>query len=159
MPTKSSPFIRTVLLCVGVVAGCDRTPGTTQAPAPPNASVASNAVKASTAPNPSSTPQDDPYDQAQMDYKPGPATLGGDRHTGPFAAGSALSMDAAVKPLAAGAVKEVRLDTTHKVISFGLEANGSPGRAIEAFRRALADPAANMKMLRVVREGKLLEAQ
>jgi len=85
--------------------------------------------------------------------------LGGDRHTGPFAAGSALSMDAAVKPLAAGAVKEVRLDTTHKVISFGLEANGSPGRAIEAFRRALADPAANMKMLRVVREGKLLEAQ
>ena len=34
-----------------------------------------------------------------MDYNSGPAKLGGDRHTGPFASGSALSMDATVKPL------------------------------------------------------------
>jgi nitrite reductase (NO-forming) len=51
-----------------------------------------------------------------MDFKPGPAKLSAERHTGPFAAGSALSMDAALKPLVPDTVKEVRLDTTHKVI-------------------------------------------
>jgi len=39
-----------------------------------------------------------------------------ERHTGPFAMGSALSMDAVVKPLDPAPVKEVRLDTTHKII-------------------------------------------
>jgi hypothetical protein len=34
-----------------------------------------------------------------MDFKPGPAKLSAERHTGAFAAGSALSMDAALKPL------------------------------------------------------------
>jgi nitrite reductase (NO-forming) len=58
----------------------------------------------------------DPYDQSKMDFKPGPAKLSAERHTGPFAAGSALSMDAALKPLVPDTVKEVRLDTTHKVI-------------------------------------------
>ena len=45
-------------------------------------------------------PQGDAYDPAKMDFKPGPAKVGGERHTGPFASGSALSMNAAVKPLA-----------------------------------------------------------
>jgi len=58
----------------------------------------------------------DPYDIAKMDLKPAPAVLSQDRHTGPFAQGSALSMDANVKPLDPSPVKEVRLDTTHKVI-------------------------------------------
>ena len=69
------------------------------------------AVSAATAPAGA-----DPYDQSKMDFKPGPAKLSAERHTGPFAAGSALSMDAALKPLVPDTVKEVRLDTTHKVI-------------------------------------------
>lgn len=58
----------------------------------------------------------DPYDITKMDFKPGKASISNERHTGPFASGSALSLDAAVKPLAPENVKEVRLDTTHKVI-------------------------------------------
>ncbi|HXF78856.1 MAG TPA: multicopper oxidase domain-containing protein [Usitatibacter sp.] len=56
------------------------------------------------------------YDPAKMDLKPVPAVLSQDRHTGPFAQGGALSMDALVKPLDPSPVKEVRLDTTHKII-------------------------------------------
>lgn len=59
---------------------------------------------------------DDAYDVGHMDLTPAPATLGGERHTGPFAAGSALSMDAVLRPLSPDAVKDVRLDTTHKII-------------------------------------------
>ena len=58
----------------------------------------------------------DAYDTSKMDFKPGPAKLSAERHTGAFAAGNALSMDATLKPLAAEPVKEVRLDTTHKII-------------------------------------------
>src|SRR5262249_20344938 len=47
----------------------------------------------------------DPYDITKMDFKPGRAQLTNERHTGAFATGSSLSMDAAVKPLAADAVK------------------------------------------------------
>jgi nitrite reductase (NO-forming) len=103
-------------LTVAVLAACDRTP-----PAAPASSNAANnpAGEASVpkAPSPASVvPQDDPYDPGRMDFTPGPAKVGGARHTGAFAAGSALSMDAAVKPLAPEPVKEVRLDTTHKII-------------------------------------------
>ncbi len=58
----------------------------------------------------------DPYDMARMDFKTPPAVLSSERHTGAFAAGAALSMDAAVKRLDSSAVKEIRLDTTHKII-------------------------------------------
>ena len=44
------------------------------------------------------------------------ATLSNERHTGPFASGEALNMNAAVKPLTSAQVKEIRLDTTHKII-------------------------------------------
>jgi nitrite reductase (NO-forming) len=77
------------------------------------------AGKTSAAPaaSPPATPASpDRYDVARMDFKPSPATLTGERHTGAYAQGSALSMDAVVKPLVADAVKEIRLDTTHKVI-------------------------------------------
>ena len=51
-----------------------------------------------------------------MDFKPSAAAVSGERHTGAFAEGSALSMDAVVKPLVPDPVKEIRLDTTHKII-------------------------------------------
>ena len=80
----------------------------------------SPAVVAASAPVPAaSTPtgrSDDPYDAARTDYKTPAAVLSSERHTGLFATGDALSMDASVKPLAPAAVKEIRLDTTHKVI-------------------------------------------
>src|SRR4051794_30130466 len=47
----------------------------------------------------------DRYDVSRMDFKPGPAVLTADRHSGPFAQGSALSMEAAVKPLVNEQVK------------------------------------------------------
>ncbi|MBS0446879.1 MAG: c-type cytochrome [Proteobacteria bacterium] len=59
---------------------------------------------------------DDPYDISRMDLRPKPAVVTNERHTGPFASGNALSMDAAVRPLSPDPVKEVRLDTTHKII-------------------------------------------
>ena len=58
----------------------------------------------------------DAYDVKKMDFKTPPAVLSGERHTGPFASGSALNMDAALKPLDPAPVKDIRLDTTHKII-------------------------------------------
>jgi nitrite reductase (NO-forming) len=58
----------------------------------------------------------DPYDVSKMDLKPAPAVVSNERHTGPYASGSALSMDAALKPLDPEPVKTIQLDTTHKVI-------------------------------------------
>jgi len=58
----------------------------------------------------------DPYDITKMDFKPGAATISSERHTGAFAEGDALSKDATVKPVVAAPVKEIRLDTTHKII-------------------------------------------
>jgi nitrite reductase (NO-forming) len=46
-----------------------------------------------------------------------PAAVTGERHKGAFASGDALSMDAVLKPLSDAKVKEVRLDTTHKIIA------------------------------------------
>ena len=83
-------------LCL-LPAGCDRQ----AAPAP--ASAASQGAQNN-------------YDPAKMDYKSPPAVLSSERHTGPFASGAAVNMQAALKPLDPSPVKEVRLDTTHKVI-------------------------------------------
>jgi nitrite reductase (NO-forming) len=58
----------------------------------------------------------DAYDARDMAFGAPPAVLTNERHTGAFAAGSALSMDAAVKPLDPAPTKEIRLDTTHKII-------------------------------------------
>jgi len=58
----------------------------------------------------------DPYDPAKMDFKSPPAVVTSERHTGAFAAGSALSMGALLKPLDPAPVKTVQLDTTHKII-------------------------------------------
>jgi nitrite reductase (NO-forming) len=51
-----------------------------------------------------------------IELKSPSALVTGNRNTGAFAAGDALSTDAVLKPLVAAQVKEVRLDTTHKVI-------------------------------------------
>jgi nitrite reductase (NO-forming) len=58
----------------------------------------------------------DPYDTSKMDFKPKAATVSSERHKGAFASGASLSMGAELKPLDPSPVKEVRLDTTHKII-------------------------------------------
>jgi len=62
-------------------------------------------------------PSDD-YELSEMDFKPGLAKVTSDRHSGAFATGDALTTDITgpVKPLVQSQVKEIRLDTTHKVI-------------------------------------------
>ena len=62
-------------------------------------------------------PAADKYDVATMDLKPAPAKVTDDRNNGPLASGSALSTDAALKPLDAAPVKEVRLDSIHTVVT------------------------------------------
>ncbi|MGH7302743.1 MAG: multicopper oxidase domain-containing protein, partial [Candidatus Rokuibacteriota bacterium] len=64
-------------------------------------------------------PPADPYDASKMDLKPTPAKLTSERHKGAFAEGSSLSLGAELKPLDPAAVKNVRLDTTHKIITIG----------------------------------------
>src|SRR6266571_1155119 len=58
----------------------------------------------------------DPYDPAKMDLKPVAAKLSNERQKGPFASGSSISLGAELKTFDPSPVKEVRLDTTHKVI-------------------------------------------
>jgi nitrite reductase (NO-forming) len=58
----------------------------------------------------------DPYDPAKMDLKPVAAKLSNERHKGPFASGNSISLGAELKALDPSPVKEVRLDTTHKII-------------------------------------------
>jgi nitrite reductase (NO-forming) len=86
-------------LLLAALAGCDRSPTE-------RANVARTPAPAAA----------DPYDIAKMDFKSPPAVVKQERHTGPFAQGAALSMDAAVKRLDPSPVKEIRLDTTHKII-------------------------------------------
>jgi nitrite reductase (NO-forming) len=87
------------------LAGCERqAPAQTGTAPPPPVAVQATA------------PATDVYDTSKMDFKPGSATLSAEPHKGPFAAGDALSTDATLKPLVSNPVKEVRLDTTHKII-------------------------------------------
>src|SRR5712691_1384424 len=58
----------------------------------------------------------DQYDPARMDMKPAQATLSNERHKGAFASGKSLSTGNELKPLDPSPVKEVQLDTTHKII-------------------------------------------
>jgi nitrite reductase (NO-forming) len=82
----------------------------------------------------------DPYDPAGMDLKPKPARVSTESAGGPYAAGAALSMTATLKPLDPAPLKEVRLDTVHKIIEIapGVKfsawtfANQVPGPTIRA---------------------------
>ncbi|MEP7058104.1 MAG: multicopper oxidase domain-containing protein, partial [Caldimonas sp.] len=108
-------FAAAALCALLAVVGCEPA---AQAPKPAvAASVTANAAPGD-APGsaPSAAPGSDPYDPAKMDFKPGPAQISSERHSGAFASGSALSLDAAIKPLAPEPVKEIRLDTSHKII-------------------------------------------
>ena len=51
-----------------------------------------------------------------MNFKSAPAKVSSERHTGAFAQGKSLSLGAELNPLDPSPVKEVRLDTTHKII-------------------------------------------
>ncbi len=97
LPSRS--IVLAAILCVLLVTSCKWHKGE---PTPPSAA--------------SSTAGADPYDVKKMDFKSPSAAVSSERHTGAFAAGASLSMDAMVKPLEGSAVKEVRLDTTHKII-------------------------------------------
>ncbi|HLX30398.1 MAG TPA: multicopper oxidase domain-containing protein [Casimicrobiaceae bacterium] len=121
--TFHSPRLRRLALCLAAftLAACDRPttlsggPPVKGSPPPITTSASSNASVAKPA---NATPTADDYDIAKMDFKPGPAKVSTERHTGAFAAGDALTTDLGgpVKPLVQGQVKEVRLDTTHKII-------------------------------------------
>jgi nitrite reductase (NO-forming) len=87
------------------LSGCERQASTPSTATPPSSQATQPGASAG-----------DAYDTSKMDFKPGPAQLSSERHTGAFAAGNALSMDATLKPLAPEPVKEIRLDTTHKII-------------------------------------------
>jgi nitrite reductase (NO-forming) len=108
---RRAPRTIALLCMIALVAACSR------APQPSAASTAAKPAAANAvAPSPGSGEGDDRYDVGKMDFKPSPAAVSSERHTGAFAQGAALSLDAAVKPLVADPVKEIRLDTTHKII-------------------------------------------
>ena len=58
----------------------------------------------------------EPFPESQMDLKPAPARLSDVRHTGAYAAGSALSFTAALKPLDPRRDKTIQLDTGNAII-------------------------------------------
>jgi nitrite reductase (NO-forming) len=58
----------------------------------------------------------DPHDQATMDFTSQPARITTARQAGAFAAGNALSTTSTLRPLDPAPVKDVRLDTTPKII-------------------------------------------
>jgi nitrite reductase (NO-forming) len=72
--------------------------------------------RGSTSPVAAAASADDPYAVTRMDFKTPPAVISNERHSGPFASGDALSLDTVLKPLLPAPVKEIRLDTTHKII-------------------------------------------
>jgi nitrite reductase (NO-forming) len=58
----------------------------------------------------------DKYDPAQMEFRSPPARVTSERHTGAFSSGPSLNPGAQLNSLDPSQVKDVRLDTTHKVI-------------------------------------------
>ena len=112
-PLFSSAFVRgsvalsATAAALVLIAACGKTDAPATAASTPNAGASTPALAAV---------RDDPYDSAKMDLKPPPATLSSERHTGAFASGSALNMGATLAPLDPSPVKEIRLDTTHKII-------------------------------------------
>src|SRR2546425_9937569 len=56
------------------------------------------------------------YEPGKMDLSPRPARIVNESHSGTFAGGAALSTTALLKPLDPSPVKEIRLDTVHKIV-------------------------------------------
>lgn len=90
-----------------LLAGCDSNTAVSRAATPASGPAAAGSTAA---------PGGDPYDHRHMAFGSPTAVVTSERHTGPFAAGNALSMEAALKPLDPAPVKEIRLDITHKII-------------------------------------------
>lgn len=87
-----------------ILAACGRSQNESPPPSAPTAAQTTSA---------SST---DPYDISKMDFKSPKAVVTNERHSGPFSSGSALNLEPALKPVGPEPVKEIRLDTTHKII-------------------------------------------
>src|ERR1700693_2330381 len=83
------------------LTGCNRQPATQPTVVASTPSAAQPKLSAN-----------DLYDTSEMDFKPGPAALSSERHTGPFSSGNSLSLDAMLKPLTSEIVEELRLGTT-----------------------------------------------
>ncbi len=98
-----------LLLVLCTLAACQRRAEPAASVAAPSASSPDSVAGAGSA-------VVDAYDVTKMDFKTPPAQVSSERHAGPYALGDALSLDAAVKPLVSAPVKEIRLDTTHKII-------------------------------------------
>jgi nitrite reductase (NO-forming) len=104
-----------VALALLLLACGDRAPSAPATPAVASATSAAGTAGSGT----------DPYDVSKMDFKTPPAVLSNERHTGAFATGAALNPEAALKPLDPSPVKEIRLDTTHKIIEIAPGVNFS----------------------------------
>lgn len=98
------------LLLALALAACEKSPPAGGAAAPA-ASAASAPASAA-----SSAATGDAYDQSRMDFKTPPAVLTSERHSGAFSSGAALNPGPGLKPLDPSPVKEIHLDTTHKII-------------------------------------------
>jgi nitrite reductase (NO-forming) len=96
------------LAVVLALAGCDKEPAREQK------KEGAPAAAATEAPAPAMARET--YDHKHMAFGAPPAVVSAERHQGPFAAGNALTMGPAVKPLDPAPVKEIRLDVTHKII-------------------------------------------
>ena len=109
-PRRAAPAICGVLSLTLVACGG----GTTGHEAP--RADASAATTLTTASGVAQNLGSNTYDPKAMDFKIPQAVLSSDRHTGAFSAGSALNAGGALKPLDPASVKEIRIDTTHKII-------------------------------------------
>ena len=72
-------------------------------------------------------PKGDKYDESKMDLHPRPATVTGERHTGPYSSGSALSTAPALAPLDPSPVKTIQLDVVDRPIEI------APGVVFDAW--------------------------
>ena len=104
---RGSATLAEIAAALVLVAACSKTDAPATGASAPASGAAAPALAAV---------RDDPYDSAKMDFQPPPAKLSSERHTGAFASGSALNMEATLAPLDPSPIKEIRLDTTHKII-------------------------------------------
>jgi len=104
---RGSATLAEIAAALVLVAACSKTDAPATGASAPASGAAAPALAAV---------RDDPYDSTKMDFQPPPAKLSSERHTGAFASGSALNMEATLAPLDPSPIKEIRLDTTHKII-------------------------------------------
>ena len=74
-----------------------------------------------------------------------------------FVDGAALGRKVAKANVRGVVAGTVRVSAAPAAFSFVLDAHEEPARAVAGFRRALADPRADLTLIRIVRDGKLVE--